>query len=65
MWGLPLVDADRHAFCKAIVQGFEGQEWEAMSYHYKDLHWAVTSWSLGEMAKVLWALKEANDGGEL
>ena len=31
-WGPLLVDADWHAFCRAICQGIEGQEWETMYY---------------------------------
>ena len=27
-WGPPLVDADWHAFCKAICKGIEGEHWE-------------------------------------
>ena len=40
-WGAPLVDADWHAFCQDTYQGIEGQEWEAMCYHYKELHQAA------------------------
>ena len=61
----PLVDEDWHAFCQAIFQRVEGPEWEAMYYRYKDLHQAMKSKKSGEnkKAKVLWALKAANDGG--
>ena len=38
-WGPLLVDADWHAVCQAY-QGIEGPEWEAMYYHYEDLHQA-------------------------
>ena len=43
---------------------FEGQEWEAMYYHCKDLHQAVKSKKPGEHKKktnVLWAVKQAKD----
>ena len=50
-WRPPLVDADWHAFCQAIFQGIEGQEWEAMRYHHKDLHLGVTSRSLVKWQK--------------
>ena len=55
----PLVDADWHAFCQAIVQGIEGQEWEAM-------HQTLKSKKPKEnrKAKVQWAMKEAKDRGE-
>ena len=39
--GPPLVDADWHAFCQAIYQGIEGQEWEAMYYHLQELYQTV------------------------
>ena len=51
--GPPLVDEDWHAVCEAIY------------YHCKDLHQAVKSNTFGESkkAKVLWAMKEAEDRG--
>ena len=36
-WWAPQVDADSHVFCQAIFQGIEGQEWEAMYYHFQGL----------------------------
>ena len=33
----PLVDADWHAFCRAIFKGIEGSEWEELYHHYRDL----------------------------
>ena len=45
--GVPLVDADWHAFCQAIYQEIEGQEWEAMYYHHKELHQAVRTQKKG------------------
>ena len=59
----PLVDADSHAFCQAIYRGIEGQEWEAMSYHDKDLHHAVKSKKPGDnkKASALCARNEAKD----
>ena len=50
-WVPPLVDADWHAFCRAIFQGIEGQEWEAMFHHNKDLHSAVKSKKLGKIER--------------
>ena len=40
-WGPPPEDADWHAFCQAVYKGIEGQEWDALCYHCKELHWAV------------------------
>ena len=64
-WEPLQVGADWHAFCQSIFQGVEGPEWEAMCYHYKDLHQAVKSKTPGEnkKAKVQWAMKEAKDRG--
>ena len=57
-WEPPLFDADWHAFCQTIFQGVDGAEWEAMYYHFKDLH--QEAWRKHK-AKVLWAMKEAKD----
>ena len=54
--GLPLVDADWHAFCQATFHGVEGPEWEAMYHHHKNLNQAVKS--------VLWAIEEAKERGD-
>ena len=32
----PLVDADWHAFCRAIHKGIEGKEWEVLQYQCKE-----------------------------
>ena len=40
-WRPPQVDANSHAFCQAIHQGIEGQEWEALYDHSEELHQAV------------------------
>ena len=50
-WRPPLVDADWHAFCQAIYQGFEEQEWETMFFYFKDLHQAVGTKKPGENRK--------------
>ena len=59
------VDENWHAFCQAIFHGVKGPESEAVCYRYKDLHRAVKSKKSEEnkKAKVLRALKEANDRG--
>ena len=35
--GPPLVDADWHAFCKAIYKGIEGTEWEELYFHHREI----------------------------
>ena len=56
-----LVDADWHAFCQAIYKGIEGQEWEALYYHYKELLQAAGAKKPSESrnAKALWTMKAA------
>ena len=36
-WGPPLTDADWHALCQAIYKGIEGQEWEELYCHYREM----------------------------
>ena len=36
-WELPLVDADWHAFCQAIYQGIERNEWKELYCHNRDM----------------------------
>ena len=36
-WGPPLVDADWHAFCQTIYKGIEGEEWEELYCHYREM----------------------------
>ena len=33
----PLVDADCHAFSQAIYKGIEGEEWEELYCHCRDM----------------------------
>ena len=40
-WGPPLVDANWHAFCQTIFKGIEGEEWEELSYHHRELSQAA------------------------
>ena len=63
-WGPPLVDADGHAICQAIYQGIEGQEWEAMCYHYKELHQAVRTKKPGDNQKAMRTMKVAKKDRE-
>ena len=35
--GPPLVDADWHAFCQAIYKGIEGEYWEELYEHHKEM----------------------------
>ena len=62
-WEPPVVDADWHAFCQAVYRGTEGQEWQAMYYHYKELHQTAKSKNHGDnqKANALWAMKAARD----
>ena len=60
-WRPPPVDANWHAFCQAIHQGIEGQEWEALYDHYEELHQAVRTRKPRDYQKVkaVWAMKAA------
>ena len=50
-WGLPLVDADRHAFCEAIYKGSEGEEREELYCHYKGMSKATGAQKPSESQK--------------
>ena len=62
-WGPLLVDAHWHAFCQAMYQGIEGQEWEATHHHHKGLHQVVGTTKLGDnqKARALWTMKAAKN----
>ena len=64
--GPPLVDADRHAFCQAIYDGIEGNEWEELYRRCKEMSKAAGAKQPSESrkAKALWAMKAANDRGD-
>ena len=57
--GPPHVDADWRAFCQAIYRGIEGQEWEALYHHYRELNQVAGAKKPSESQKVkaLWAMK--------
>ena len=59
-WG-PLIDADWHAFCRAICK--EREEWEELYCHNRDMSKATGAWkpSESQKAKALWAMKAAKD----
>ena len=40
-WCSPLVDAERHAFCRAIYEGIEGEDWEELYDCCKEMTRAV------------------------
>ena len=40
-WGPHLVDADSHAFCQALFQGIEGEDWKELYVSYKVMSRAV------------------------
>ena len=50
-WGPPLVDADWHAFCQTIYKGIEGEEWEELNCHYRDMSTATGAKKQGESQK--------------
>ena len=41
MWGPLLVDDDWHAFCQALFQGIEGEDWEELCDARKEMSRAV------------------------
>ena len=65
-WRPPLVDADWHAFCRAIYKGIEGSEWENLYEHCKEMSKAagVTKPYESSKAEALWMTKAARDSGE-
>ena len=62
-WEPPLVDADWHAFCRAMYKGFEGEEWEELYCHYREMSTATGTKKLSESQRgnALWAMKAAKD----
>ena len=46
-WGAP-VDGDGHAFCQAICKGNEGEEWEELHCHCRDVSKATAAQKLSE-----------------
>ena len=64
-WGPPLVDADWHASCQVLYKGIEGQGWEALYDHCKELYRAAGTKKPGDSqtAKAFWTMKAAKDRG--
>ena len=52
-----------NAYCQAIYKGIEGEEWDALYYHYRELNQATGAKKPGESpkAKALWSMKAARD----
>ena len=40
-WGPLLVDTDWHAFCQALFQGIEGEDWRELYDGYEEMSRAV------------------------
>ena len=64
-WCNPLVDADWHAFCQALHQIIESEDWEQVYDSYKAMSRAVAIKKPQEAqkAKALWKLKAAKEAG--
>ena len=65
-WGPPLVDYDWYAFCQALYEGIEGEDWEDMYFSYKEMSGAVGVRKPrdAQKARALWKMKAAKDAGE-
>ena len=65
-WGHPLVDYDWYAFCEALFQGIEGEDWGEIHFSYKEMSRAggVKKPHEAQKAKALWKMKAAKDAGE-
>ena len=61
-----LVDADWYAFCQALYNGIEGEDWEEMYDSYKVMSEAVGVKKPQEARKgrALWAMRAAKDKKE-
>ena len=58
-FGPPVVDADCHAFCQATHEAIEGNEWEELYSHYREMSRAAGARkpSESQKAKALRAMK--------
>ena len=64
-WKSPLVDSDWHAFCEAIHKGIEGEEWEELYWHSREMGASgAKKPSESQEARALWAMKAAKDREE-
>ena len=65
-WGLPLVDADWHAFCKAFFKGIEGEDWGELCDACKENNTAVgvKKPQEAQKTKALRKMKAAKEAGE-
>ena len=61
-WGPPLVDADWHAFCRAIYKGVEGSGWVNMYDYHEEMSKAagIQKPHSSQKARALWR----DEGGE-
>ena len=66
-WEPPLVDADCYGFSQATCKGIEGEEWEELYCHCRDMSKATGAKkpSESQKAKALWAMKAAKDRSEV
>ena len=63
--GPPLVDYDWHAFCQALFQGIEGNDWKEMYESYKEMRRAVgVRKQEAQKAKALFKMKAPKDRRE-
>ena len=60
------MDTAWHAFCLAIHKRIEGDEWEELCYHYRELIQPAGAQKPSEStrAKAVWTMKAASDSGE-
>ena len=62
-WEPPLADANWHTFCQGMYKGIEGEEWEELHCHYRDLSKATRERKSRVIVKKrpFWAMKAAKD----
>ena len=58
-----MVDAAWHAFCQAMYKGIEGEDWEELYEHFKEMSRAagVKKPHESQKARALWKMKAAKD----
>ena len=66
-WEPPLVVSDCYGFSQATSKGIEGEEWEELYCHHRDMSKATGAKkpSESQKAKALWAMKAAKDEGDV
>ena len=62
----PPIDADWHAFCQALYEGIEGEDWGDQNDAYNEMSRAVGVKKPQEAQKATapWKMKAAKDAGE-